>query len=210
MAKLYYYYSSVNAGKSSRLAQSNYNYLERGMATQVFTPEVDDRFKQGMIYSRLGLAFAAYAFKPSFDFFEYMKEHEQKAEQKTACVLVDEAQFLRKEQVKQLGDVVDYLNIPVLAYGIRNDFQGELFQGSQYLLAWADEIKEIKTMCHCGQKATMLVRLQENGEPTFEGPQIVIGGNELHLATCRLHHKEGVGKPLIKPDLDTFINANPS
>ena len=154
MAKLYFNYSSMNAGKSTALLQANHNYLERGMKTKMFTYSGDNRFEENKIVSRIGISSAAHSFSSSTNLFESLKEDAEKEE--IRCVLIDEAQFLTKEQVKQLGKIVDELDIAVLSFGIITDFQGELFEGSKYLLAWADNLKEIKTVCWCGRKATMV------------------------------------------------------
>lgn len=190
MSKLYFYYSSMNAGKTTSLLQSSYNYHERGMNTLLFTAAIDDRFEIGKITSRIGLSSDAVTFQNGDDLFESTKNELEK--KPIHCVLVDEAQFLTKEQVFQLSEVTDKLNIPVLAYGLRTDFLGNLFEGSRYLLAWADELKELKTICHCGKKATMVVRMDENNQPVREGSQIVIGGNDRYVSLCRKHFKEMV------------------
>ncbi len=189
MAKLYFYYSAMNAGKSTTLLQSDYNYNERGMETILFTPKLDDRFEAGKIHSRIGLQAKAIAFTADFNLFTCVKNR-IKTTSKLACVLIDEAQFLSPAQVEQLSDVVDILKIPVLAYGLRTDFLGNLFPGSQHLLGWADEISEIKTVCHCGKKAIMNVRVDKNGHAVTQGSQIFIGGNDTYLATCRRHFKQ--------------------
>lgn len=185
MAKLYFYYAAMNAGKSTLLLQSSYNYRERGMSTLLFTPAIDDRFQRGTVSSRIGLTEKAITFHPTDDLYLTVK----KIEHSYACILVDEAQFLTKAQVYQLSEITDQLNIPVLAYGLRTDFRGELFEGSQYLLAWADELVEVKTICHCGRKANMILRLNEQGEVLSEGEQVVIGGNDMYVSTCRKHYK---------------------
>lgn len=190
MAKLYFYYSAMNAGKSTALLQSNHNYRERGMNTLVFTPSVDTRFGADVVKSRIGIETDAISVKPDEDLLAYVRR--EALQQTIHCVLVDEAQFLTKDQVYQLGEVCDRLDVPVLAYGLRTDFQGELFAGSQYLLAWADNLKEIKTVCHCGKKATMVVRLNADGSPVADGDQVAIGGNELYVSTCRRHYKEAL------------------
>ncbi len=190
MAKLYFYYSAMNAGKSTNLLQSNYNYQERGMSTLTFTPSIDDRVSRGKIASRIGLETPAYSFDESFDFFHYITEQLQH-NPNIRCVLIDEAQFLTKAQVKQLARVTDSCRVPVLCYGLRTDFRGELFEGSHYLLAWAQELIEIKTICHCGSKATMVLRLDKNGKAVREGKQIEIGGNDLYVAVCHKHHESG-------------------
>lgn len=191
MAKLYFYYSSMNAGKSTSLLQSSYNYIERGMNTLLLTPDIDDRFTKGKITSRIGLDADSLTFKNDDDLFRLVAE--QNAKEKIHCLMMDEAQFLTRAQVRQLGFVCDELDVPVLAYGIRTDFRGEPFEGSKYLLAWADNLKEIKAICHCGSKATMVLRLDENGNPISEGDQVAIGGNEQYVSMCRRHFNEGLG-----------------
>lgn len=186
MAKLYFYFSAMNAGKSTVLLQSSYNYRERGMQTLLFTPAIDNRVQQGLIHSRIGLSEEATIFQPRDDLYQLV------IEKKTpyACILIDEAQFLTQAQVYQLTEIADQLGIPVLAYGLRTDFKGALFEGSQYLLAWADELIEIKTICHCGRKATMILRLDECGQVVSEGVQVLIGGNNRYVSTCRKHFKQ--------------------
>ncbi len=192
MAKLFFYYSTMNAGKSTILLQSSYNYRERGMNTLVFSPQIDDRFGVGKVSSRIGLQSESIAVSTSENLFRYVqKEH---AKQVVHCVLVDEAQFLTKQQVRQLSDVCDELDIPVLTYGLRTDFQGNLFEGSHHLMAWADTLNEIKTICHCGRKATMVLRIDSHGKPVREGVQIQIGGNERYVTVCRKHFKEGLAE----------------
>ena len=188
MAKMYFYYSSMNAGKSTALLQSSYNYRERGMNTLVMAPALDDRYGAGKVTSRIGLETEATTFGPEQDLLDIVKS--KLDESPLHCVLIDEAQFLTKEQVFQLGDVSDKLNIPVLAYGLRTDFQGEPFEGSKYLLAWSDNLKELKAICHCGSKAIMVVRMDERGETIREGSQIEIGGNDRYVSMCRKHFKE--------------------
>ena len=188
MAKLYFYYSSMNAGKSTSLLQSSYNYRERGMHTMVLAPVIDDRYGNGVVASRIGLKTNATIFDANDNLFQLVEhEHLRKS---LSCVLIDEAQFLRRDQVFQLSEVCDRLDVPVLAYGIRTDFQGEPFEGSKYLLAWADNLKELKAICHCGRKATMVVRRDEHGNAVTEGAQIEIGGNDRYESTCRQHFKE--------------------
>lgn len=189
MAKLHFYYSAMNAGKTTMLLQSNYNYGERGMETLLFLPAFDTRHSKGMIASRIGLKSEAYAFETSFNFFDYVKETLKT--KKISCVLVDEAQFLKKEQVIQLTRIVDELGIPTLAYGLRSDFRGEPFEGSKYLLAWAEDLSEIKTICHCSRKATMNARIDEKGQRVTEGNQVEIGGNDRYIALCRKHFMKG-------------------
>jgi|TARA_B110000305_G_scaffold33946_1_gene33456 thymidine kinase len=183
MAKLYFNYSSMNAGKSTALLQANHNYIERGMHTQLFTSSKDERYGINEIVSRIGIKADANPFSETSNIFVQVQEMNQS--KKINCVLIDEAQFLSKVQVQQLGQIVDDLNIPVLAFGIRTDFQGELFEGSKYLLAWSDNLKEIKTVCHCGRKATMVVRIDKTGEIISEGVQIEVGGNERYVPLCR-------------------------
>ena len=192
MAKLYFNYSSMNAGKSTALLQANHNYLERGMKTKMFTFSGDNRYEENKIVSRLKISADANPFSETTDLFQNLME--DKELKKIKCVLIDEAQFLKKEQVAQLGRIVDELDIAVLAFGIRTDFQGELFEGSKYLLAWADNLKEIKTVCWCGRKATMVVRLDSKGNILSEGQQLEIGGNEKYVPLCRAHfNKKNLG-----------------
>jgi thymidine kinase len=187
MAQLYFYYSVMNAGKSTALLQSSYNYHERGMRTLVYTAEIDNRFGSGKVSSRIGLSSPAKLYNNDTALFDEIKAEQQM--EPVHCVLIDESQFLTREQVKSLSDVVDNLDIPVLCYGLRTDFRGELFSGSHYLLAWADKLVELKTVCHCGRKAGMVLRVDENGEPYDEGEQVVIGGNERYVSVCRKHYK---------------------
>lgn len=188
MAKLYFYYSSMNAGKSTALLQASYNYRERGMNTLVLAPEIDDRGGSGRVVSRIGIDASAHDFGPDANLYEIVSASH--AEAPLSCVLIDEAQFLTRQQVFELGDVSDRLNIPVLAYGLRTDFQGEPFEGSKYLLAWADNLKEIKAICECGSKATMVVRVDDAGNIRREGEQIEIGGNDRYVSLCRRHFKQ--------------------
>jgi len=185
MAKLYFNYSSMNAGKSTALLQANHNYLERGMKTKMFTFSGDNRYEENRIVSRIGISADALTFSADTDLFQSLIEDKDQRDIK--CVLIDEAQFLTKEQVAQLGRIVDELDTAVLAFGIRTDFQGELFEGSKYLLAWADNLKEIKTVCWCGRKATMVVRLDKEGNIVSQGEQLEIGGNEKYVPLCRAH-----------------------
>lgn len=188
MAKLYFYYSSMNAGKSTSLLQSSYNYRERGMNTLVLAPAVDDRFGVGKVASRIGLESEATTFGQDDDLFALVQS--MVADAPLHCVLIDEAQFLTRDQVFQLSDVTDRLNIPVLAYGLRTDFQGEPFEGSKYLLAWSDNLKELKAICHCGTKATMVLRMDAEGNAVREGSQVEIGGNDRYVSMCRKHFKK--------------------
>ena len=190
MAKLYYYYSAMNAGKSTTLLQSSFNYKERGMSTFLLTPAFDHRYEKGRITSRIGLSEEAYLYDHETDLLSsFQTAH---AATTCHCVLVDEAQFLTKSQVWQLTEIADEMNVPVLCYGIRTDFQGELFSGSQWLLAWADTLTELKTICSCGRKATMVARIDHDGNILREGSQIEIGGNERYLSLCRRHFKQRI------------------
>ena len=183
MAKLYFYYSAMNAGKSTVLLQSSHNYHERGMKTLLLTPAINQRDGMGKIASRIGLTKDAKSFKQEDDLWLLIhRTHEQAP---IACVLIDEAQFLSRPQVEQLAKVADHSGIPVLCYGIRTDFQGNLFPGSAALLGWADNLIELKTICHCGRKATMNLRTDAEGKPIKEGEQVEIGVNERYIAMCR-------------------------
>ncbi len=185
MAKLYFYYSAMNAGKSTVLLQSSYNYRERGMRTLLFTPSIDNRAGLGRIQSRIGLTSDAVALAPHDNLLARVQaEHSANA---VACVLIDEAQFLDPAQVWQAAEVADTLNIPVLCYGLRTDFQGKLFPGSATLLAIADDLSELKTICHCGRKATMNLRVDAAGHAVRDGAQVEIGGNDRYVAMCRRH-----------------------
>ena len=189
MAKLYFYYSTMNAGKSTALLQASHNYEERGMRTLLYTARIDHR-DGGLIHSRIGIEREALHFHPELDLRTQIgAEH---ADAALACVLIDESQFLTPAQVKQLGAVVDELDIPVLCYGLRTDFRGELFPGSAQLLAWADNLVEIKTICHCGRKAIMVVRVKADGTAEREGAQIEIGGNERYVPLCRRHFSQAL------------------
>lgn len=191
MAKLYFYYSTMNAGKSTSLLQSSHNYRERGMRTLVYTAALDQR-GGGKVQSRIGLASEALHFGPGTDLYgEIAVEHGRQA---VNCVLLDEAQFLSPAQVEELAAVVDRLAIPVLCYGLRTDFRGELFPGSARLLALADELSELKTICHCGRKATMVVRVGADGAVELAGAQVEIGGNERYLPLCRKHFFDATGR----------------
>lgn len=188
MAKLYFYYSTMNAGKSTQLLQSQYNYQERGMNTLILTPGFDDRYEKGHVCSRIGLKSPAMDFDMNSDLYKIVKSQHDKTP--LHCVFVDEAQFLTKSQVYALTEIVDVLNIPVLSYGLRNDFQAEPFEGSTYLLAWADELVEVKTICHCAKKANHVVRINEKGEVVKSGAQVAIGGNDKYVSLCRKHFKQ--------------------
>jgi len=187
MAKLYFYYSAMNAGKTTHLLQSSYNYRERGMNTIIISPAFDNRFGVGVVKSRIGIESPSVTFPEKENLFNLIKKYLTKTQ--IHCVLVDEAQFLSKDQVYQLTEIVDQLNIPVLSYGLRTDFQGELFTGSQYLLAWADHLKELKTICHSGKKATMVVRVDEHGRAVKAGKQVEIGGNDRYISVSRAEYK---------------------
>ncbi|WP_460273957.1 thymidine kinase [Celeribacter sp. ULVN23_4] len=191
MAKLYFQYSTMNAGKSTLLLQASYNYRERGMDTYLITAKFDDRAGDGRIGSRIGIGSEADTFEEGEDLFA--KIERRLAEGPVACIFIDEAQFLTKEQVWQLARVVDDLRVPVMCYGLRVDFQGNLFPGSAALLALADEMREVRTICHCGKKATMVVRMSESGMVLTEGAQVEIGGNERYESLCRKHWREAMG-----------------
>jgi thymidine kinase len=188
MAKLYFYYSSMNAGKSTVLLQSSFNYRERGMRTMLWTAAVDDRYAPGRITSRIGLDEAASTFDADTDILSAVAACH--AEGALACVLVDEAQFLTRAQVLQIAQVCDRLDIPVLTYGLRTDFRGALFEGSAQLLGLADVLSEIKTICECGRKAIMNLRVDAGGQAVRDGDQTEIGGNDRYIALCRRHFME--------------------
>lgn len=190
MAKLYFYYSTMNAGKSTMLLQASYNYEERGMKTLILAPAIDNRGGEKLVSSRIGLKASAKAFETTDNLLSLVKS--STAQSPADCVFVDEAQFLEKQQVKQLSDVADQLDIPVLCYGLRTDFQGNLFTGSEQLLAWADDLTELKTICHCGRKANMVLRIDGEGRVVKEGAQIKIGGNDQYVSVCRKHFKNGM------------------
>ena len=191
MAKLYFHYSTMNAGKSTSLLQASHNYREGGMQTYLITARLDSRAGKGRIASRIGIGEDADTFGPGEDLFAKLKT--RFAEGPVACVFIDEAQFLSKEQVWQLARAVDVLGVPVMCYGLLVDFQGNLFPGSAALLAWADEMREVRTICHCGKKATMVIRRGPDGRALKEGEQVVIGGNETYVSLCRRHWREAVG-----------------
>jgi thymidine kinase len=173
----------MNAGKSTALLQASHGYRERGLETMVFTSSKDNRYGESEVVSRVGLRTPAHTYNESDDILMMVQDMNKKNE--LSCVLIDEAQFLSKDQVEQLGKIVDEMNITVMAFGIRTDFQGELFEGSKYLLAWADRLKELRAVCHCGSKATMIVRVSEDGSIIRSGEQVEIGGNERYLSLCR-------------------------
>ena len=191
MAKLYFHYSTMNAGKSTLLLQASHNYREGGMATYLITAQFDNRAGEGRIASRIGIGEQADTFAPGEDMFEKIRN--RLSQGPVACVFVDEAQFLSKDQVWQLARTVDDLRVPVMCYGLRVDFQGNLFPGSAALLAWADEMREVRTICHCGKKATMVIRRGPDGRALTAGEQVVIGGNETYVSLCRKHWREAVG-----------------
>lgn len=192
MAKLYFYYASMNAGKSTTLLQADFNYRERGMATMLWTAALDDRGEDKAIESRIGLGADAHRFKADTDLYaEVLGAHRVEP---LACVLIDEAQFLSEEQVWQCARLADAEGIPVLCYGLRTDFQGALFPGSAVLLGIADSLVELKAVCHCGRKATMNLRVDEGGGAVSEGAQTEIGGNDRYVALCRRHFSEALGR----------------
>lgn len=188
MAQLYFYYSAMNAGKSTSLLQSAYNYREQGMHAVLFTAALDNRFGRGKVASRIGLESEAHLYDQSSHLLEQIHSLSKKIP--INCVFIDEAQFLTKAQVRQLTFVVDELDIPVLAYGLRTDFAGETFEGSHYLLAWADKLVELKTVCHCGRKANFVVRMDELGQAIKQGAQVDVGGNDKYVSMCRSHFRQ--------------------
>ena len=191
MAKLYFHYSTMNAGKSTLLLQASYNYAERGMQTYLLTANFDDRAGTGKIGSRIGIGADADTFASKTDLFSKIQERLNAGP--CACVFIDEAQFLSADQVWELARVVDDLKVPVMCYGLRVDFQGKLFPGSAALLALADEMREIRTICHCGKKATMVVRQDEHGNVLKDGAQVQVGGNETYVSLCRVHWRQAIG-----------------
>ncbi len=191
MAKLYFHYSTMNAGKSTLLLQAAYNYAERGMETYLLTANFDDRAGKGRIASRIGIGADADTYAATTDLSDLIAERLQRGP--CACVFLDEAQWLSREQVWQLARVVDDLDVPVMAYGLRVDFRGELFPGSAALLALADDLREVRTICHCGRKATMVIRVGEDGRALSEGAQVEVGGNDRYLSLCRRHFREATG-----------------
>jgi thymidine kinase len=209
MAKVYFYYAAMNAGKSTVLLQSSYNYRERGMRTLLFTPSIDTRYGTGRIESRIGLRSGAISVNPGDNLLARVRtEH---TGQPVSCVLVDEAQFLTPDQVWQLSDVADTLDIPVLCYGLRTDFQGKLFPGSATLLGVADDLSELKTICQCGRKATMNLRVDAGGRAVREGAQVEIGGNDRYVALCRRHFKDALAGKFVAQTshVPTGHTANP-
>ena len=192
MAKLYFHYSTMNAGKSTLLLQASYNYIERGMETYLMTARFDDRAGTGQIGSRIGISAEADTYGREEDLFAKVASRLEKGP--CACVFVDEAQWLSRDQVWQLARAVDDLGVPIMCYGLRVDFRGELFPGSAALLALADEMREVRTICHCGKKATMVVRMGEDGKALKDGPQVQVGGNETYVSLCRRHFREAVGE----------------
>lgn len=197
MAKLYFQYSTMNAGKSTVLLQASHNYRERGMDTYLLTAQFDNREGVGKIASRIGISAEADTFAPGQDLYQKIETRLSRGE--IACVFIDEAQFLEEDQVWQLARAVDDLRVPIMCYGLRVDFQGKLFPGSAALLALADEMREVRTICHCGKKATMVVRQDEDGNVLRDGAQVQIGGNETYVSLCRRHWREAMGD-LPKPD----------
>ncbi|MEM9636003.1 MAG: thymidine kinase [Pseudomonadota bacterium] len=191
MAKLYFHYSTMNAGKSTVLLQAAHNYRERGMVPYLLTAQFDNRAGDGRIASRIGIGEEADTFNAEDDLFMRIAERQKTGE--IACVFVDEAQFLTEEQVWQLARAVDDLNVPIMCFGLRVDFRGQLFPGSATLLALADEMREVRTICHCGKKATMVVRQDDEGRALLDGAQVQIGGNETYVSLCRRHWREAVG-----------------
>ena len=193
MAKLYFHYSTMNAGKSTVLLQASHNYIERGMQTYLLTAQLDNRAGAGRIASRIGIGTPADTFAADEDLYAKIAARLDAAP--CACVFVDEAQFLSRAQVWQLARAVDDLSVPIMCYGLRVDFLGDLFDGSAALLALADEMREVRTICHCGKKATMVVRRGPDGLALREGAQVQIGGNETYVSLCRRHWREEMGDP---------------
>lgn len=191
MPKLFFNYSTMNAGKSTVLLQASHNYRENGMETYLLTARFDDRAGSGRIASRIGIGAEADTFTPQTDLFQKISDRLGRGQ--VACVFIDEAQFLTKEQVWQLARAVDDLSVPVMCYGLRVDFRGELFPGSAALLALADEMREVRTICWCGKKATMVVRKDDQGRVLTDGEQVQIGGNETYVSLCRKHWREATG-----------------
>ena len=191
MAKLYFHYSTMNAGKSTLLLQAAYNYRERGMSPWLLTARLDTRAGEGRIASRIGISEPTETFTPESDLLAMIKA--RMAEGPLHCVFIDEAQFLEREQVWQLARAVDDLGVPVMCYGLRVDFRSELFPGSAALLAVADEMREVRTICHCGKKAGMVVRMGPDGKALREGAQVMVGGNETYVSLCRRHWREAMG-----------------
>ena len=188
MAKLHFFYSTMNAGKSTSLLQSNHNYKENGLDTMIFLPNETSKLSKGQIVSRIGLKAKAIIANKDFNFLNFIKDNKL---ENLSCILIDEAQFLTKEQVRQLGQVADRLNYPVMCYGIRTDFRGELFEGSSELLALADNLIELKTICSlCSRKATMVVRKDDSGKVVTEGSKVVVGGNDIYMPVCRKHYRK--------------------
>ena len=188
MAKLHFFYSTMNAGKSTSLLQSNHNYKENGLDTIIFLPDETSKLSKGQIVSRIGLKAKAVIANKDFNFVDYVKEYKS---DNLSCILIDEAQFLSKDQVRQLGQIADRLNYPVMCYGIRTDFRGELFEGSAELLALADNLIELKTICSlCSRKATMVVRKDSEGKVVTEGSKVVVGGNDIYSPVCRKHYRK--------------------
>ncbi len=191
MAKLYFHYSTMNAGKSTLLLQASYNYHERGMQTYLMTANLDNRAGQGRIESRIGIGSDADTFSPGDNLFQKIENRIKSGP--LSCVFIDESQFLSPKQVWQLARAVDDLGVPIMCYGLRVDFRGELFPGSASLLALADEMREARTICHCGKKATMVVRQDNDGNVLKDGAQVQIGGNETYVSLCRKHWRKAVG-----------------
>ena len=188
MAKLHFFYSTMNAGKSTSLLQSNHNYKENGLDTMIFLPNETSKLSKGQIVSRIGLKAKAIIANKDFNFLNFIKDNKS---ENLSCILIDEAQFLTKEQVRQLGQAADRLNYPVMCYGIRTDFRGELFEGSSELLALADNLIELKTICSlCSRKATMVVRKDDSGNAVTEGSKVVVGGNDIYMPVCRKHYRK--------------------
>lgn len=197
MAKLYFNYSTMNAGKSTVLLQASHNYRERGMETYLLTAQIDRRAGPGRIASRIGIGEDADTFREDDNLFDLIAARMKKGP--VSCIFVDEAQFLTPDQVWDLARIVDDLKVPILCYGLRVDFRGQLFPGSAALLALSDEMREVRTICHCGRKATMVIRQDRNGRTIHDGAQVQIGGNETYVSLCRRHWREAMGDVSVNP-----------
>ena len=213
MAKLYFYYSAMNAGKTTTLLQASYNYRERAMNTMIFSPSIDDRYDRDKVVSRIGIESEAVLFDKDFDFSRYFDAYQRFKKETLHCLLVDESQFLTYEQVLQLCHIVDFHHLPILCYGLRTNYMGKSFEGSAALLSLADELVELKAICHCGSKANMTLRVGEDGKVIEEGEEIDIGGNEKYVSVCRKHFfLKDIGEfiqPICKPAIN-YLNLDDS
>lgn len=206
MAKLYFYYSAMNAGKTTTLLQASYNYRERAMNTVIFSPYLDTRFSREKVVSRIGIESEAVVFDDEFDFVRYVDAYNRFKDEPLHCMLIDECNLLSHEQVLQLCHIVDFHDIPILCYGLRTNYMGKCFEGSQALLGLADELIELKAICHCGKKASMNLRVDEDGNVIDEGKEVVIGGNDKYVSVCRKHFfLKDTGK-FVKPKNEPAVN----